>query len=45
MRLLGFLIFLIVAILGGGAAFLASWDIPAPTRAIEKEIPDDRLGR
>ncbi len=28
-----------------GAAFLATWDIPPPTRQIEKEIPDERFPR
>jgi hypothetical protein len=32
--------FLVVA---GGAVFLATWDIPAPTRQIETVVPDDRL--
>lgn len=29
----------------GGAVFLASWDIPAPSAPVEKAIPNDRLFR
>jgi hypothetical protein len=35
---------LLVAAAGGGA-FLATWDIPAPTAKVEKVIPDDRFPR
>ncbi len=31
--------------LAGFVAFLATWDIPAPTARIEKVIPNDRLPR
>lgn len=39
---------LIVVILGlalaaGGAVFLTTWEIPAPTRPVEKILPDDRF--
>lgn len=27
----------------GGAAFLAAWDIPAPTDRVEKVLPNDRF--
>jgi len=40
------LIFLMVVLLvGAGGVFLATWDIPAPTQTIEKELPDDRFPR
>lgn len=29
----------------GGAVFLASWDIPAPSSPVEKVIPNDRVFR
>jgi hypothetical protein len=29
----------------GGAVFLASWDIPAPSAPVEKAIPNDRIFR
>ena len=35
----------LVLLLGGGAAFLAAWDIPAPRAKVEKVIPADRLGK
>ena len=33
----------VVLLLGGGIAYLALWDIPAPTKPVEKVIPDERL--
>ncbi|MEN2978436.1 hypothetical protein P7L78_24540 [Tistrella bauzanensis] len=38
------LILLLVAILGGGA-FLMTFDMPAPVRAVEKVVPNDKLVR
>jgi hypothetical protein len=37
-------LFLLLAVLGGGA-FLAMWDIPAPSSVVEKTLPDDRFPR
>jgi hypothetical protein len=34
-----------VVVLLGGAMFLATWDIPAPTVKVETVIPDERLPR
>ncbi|MDJ0683935.1 MAG: hypothetical protein QNJ84_04495 [Alphaproteobacteria bacterium] len=31
--------------LGGAAVFLATWDIPAPTATVERQLPDDRFPR
>lgn len=31
--------------LGGGAVFLATWDIPAPSQSVERVLPDDRFPR
>jgi hypothetical protein len=45
MRFTLFLLFLILLFLAGGAAFLLTWDIPAPTAAVEKVIPNDQLLR
>ncbi|MCA3245293.1 MAG: hypothetical protein ING19_19075 [Azospirillum sp.] len=36
---------LLVLAAAGFAAFLATWEIPAPTARIEKVIPNDRLPR
>lgn len=35
----------LLVLLGGGATFLATWDIPAPRAKVEKVIPTDRLGK
>ncbi|HYB09902.1 MAG TPA: hypothetical protein VEJ16_09540 [Alphaproteobacteria bacterium] len=35
----------VLVIVAGGVAFLASWDIPAPTAKVEKVIPNDRFPR
>lgn len=35
----------VVVILVGGAVFLATWDIPAPSRQVEKTLPNDRFPR
>lgn len=40
-----FLLLFLVLLLGGGAAFLASWDIPAPRSKVEKVIATDRAGK
>ncbi len=34
-----------LALLVGGALFLASWEIPAPSAEIERTIPNDRFAR
>lgn len=31
--------------LAGGALFLATWDIPAPSAEVERIIPNDRFPR
>jgi len=35
----------VAAALVAGTIFLATWDIPPPTRQIEKVIPDERFPR
>jgi hypothetical protein len=37
--------FLVLAIVVGGAVFLATWDIPPPVSSVEKVIPDERFQR
>lgn len=41
------LIIVVIAILviAGGAVFLATWNIPPPTKSVEKVIPDAKLPR
>ena len=38
-----FLILLVLAVLAGGIAFLATWDMPPPSAVTEKVIPNDRF--
>ncbi|MEQ8396721.1 hypothetical protein [Thalassobaculum sp.] len=45
MRFTLFLLILILLTLAGGALFLLTWDIPAPTASVEKVIPNDRFPR
>lgn len=45
LRPIPLLIILLLVIVVGGGAFLAMWDIPAPTATVEKVIPDDRFSR
>ena len=33
------------ALLGAGAVFLATWEIPPPSAKVEKVIPDERFTR
>lgn len=39
------ILILLLAAIGGGGAFLAGWDIPAPTAPVEKVIPNERFQR
>ena len=36
---------LVVMSVAGGAAFLATWDIPPPVKKVERVLPDDRFPR
>jgi len=40
-----FVFLMLLAIVVGGAAFLATWDIPPPTNRVEKVLPNDRFPR
>lgn len=35
----------VLALLGAGAVFLATWEIPPPSAKVEKVIPDERFTR
>lgn len=37
------LVILVLALIVGGAVFLLTWDIPAPTATVETVLPDDRF--
>lgn len=45
MRLILILTLVLLAGLAGGVAFLAIWEPKAPTKVIERTIPDDKLPR
>jgi hypothetical protein len=40
-----FAIALVIVVLVAGGAFLAFWDIPAPTSTVEKVVPDARFAK
>jgi hypothetical protein len=42
-KLSSFFLMLIAVVMVGGAVFLSTWDIPAPTAPIEKVLPNDRF--
>ncbi len=42
-RLSRLLILLLLLGIGGGIAFLMTWDIPSPTATIEIVVPNDRF--
>jgi hypothetical protein len=44
-KISGLVLLLAIAIMVGGAAFLVTWDIPAPVTKVEKVLPDDRFPR
>ncbi len=44
-KLTTFISVAVLALLGAGAAFLATWEIPPPSAVVEKVIPDDRFSR
>lgn len=44
-KISGILVLLVLAVIVGGAVFLATWDLPPPSARIEKAIPDDKLPR
>jgi flagellar basal body-associated protein FliL len=35
----------VVAVLAGGVAFLSTWNIPPPSKQVEKVIPNEKLSR
>lgn len=44
-KLGGFLVLLIMAAVGGGALYLAFWDIPPPSARVERTLPDSQFPR
>jgi len=44
-RLFLFLVLLVLVLGAGGAVFVATWDIPSPTKEYRKVLPDERFPR
>jgi hypothetical protein len=45
-RSLSVILILLLLIIGGGMVFLANfWEMPVPSKPVEKVIPDDRFPR
>ena len=44
-RLTFYLVVAVVLVVGGGAIFLATWSIPAPTAHVEQVLPNERFPR
>ncbi len=40
-----FFVILLIVLIGGGLAFLATWEIPAPSHNIEKVLDNDKFPR
>ena len=38
-----FMFLLVIVIVVGGALFLSTWDIPAPSVEVEKVLPNDQF--
>jgi len=39
------LVILAVLAVAGGIVFLGTWELPPPTKTVEKTIPNDRFAR
>ena len=44
-RVLPAILVLLLVVAVGGLAVLGTWDMPAPSKAVEKIIPDERFPR
>jgi len=44
-RVLSVVLVLLLLVVGGGIAILGTWDLPTPSKAVEKVIPDERFPR
>ncbi|WP_193552246.1 hypothetical protein [Oleisolibacter albus] len=43
-KLVQILLLLVLILVVGSVAFLATWDMPAPSAPVERVIPNDRFG-
>jgi uncharacterized protein YxeA len=44
-KIILFLVILLIVAIGGGLAFLATWEIPAPSQKVEKVLNNDKFPR
>ncbi|MBY0395897.1 MAG: hypothetical protein K2X91_05415 [Thermoleophilia bacterium] len=44
-RVLPAILVLLLVVAVGGLAVLGTWDMPAPSKTVEKVLPDDRFPR
>jgi len=44
-KIILFLVILLIVSVAGGMAFLATWDIPAPSQNVEKVLNNDKFPR
>lgn len=44
-KIISFLVILLIVAIGGGLAFLATWEIPAPSQKVEKVLNNDKFPR
>lgn len=45
MKRFGVVVLIFLGLGGAGAAFLSSWDIPAPTKSVSKVVPNETFNR
>lgn len=44
-KILSFLVILLIVAIGGGLAFVATWEIPAPSQKVDKVLKNDKFPR
>ena len=44
-KIILFSVILLIVAIGGGLAFLATWEIPAPSQKVEKVLNNDKFPR
>jgi len=44
-KFLSFLVILLIVAIVGGLAFVATWEIPAPSQKVEKVLQNDKFPR
>ena len=44
-KIRSFLVILLIVAIGGGLAFVATWEIPAPSQKVDKVLKNDKFPR